>query len=176
VPENAGNTRQQVSALGGAGRRRRARKIRRTVASLTWYRSRVSSPCTLRYPQAGFSCATRTTRSRISRLILGRPDWFGYIHLRVIRRRCQASSVPGVTSRWARGTAGSSRASAHRLDRPVGPVQLGSGELTPQHRDLMTEHHDLRILGRLAAAQQEQPAKDPDHDQVEQTKNHEPRS
>ena len=35
----------------------------------------------------------------------------------VIRRRCQASSVPGVTSRWARNTAGSSRASAARTAR-----------------------------------------------------------
>jgi hypothetical protein len=66
--------------------------------SLMWCPSRVSSPCTLRYPQAGFSCATRSTRSRISWLILGRPGWFGYVHLRAIRRRCQASSVPGVTS------------------------------------------------------------------------------
>jgi hypothetical protein len=103
--------------LGAAGLRRRARKIRLTVASLTWYLSRVSSPCTLRYPQGGFSCATRSTSSRISRQVLGRPDWFGYVHLRVIRRRCQASSVPGVTSRWARSMAGSSRASAARTAR-----------------------------------------------------------
>src|SRR5262249_14232793 len=48
--------------------------------------------------------------------------------------------------------------------------------LTPEHRDLMTQHHDLRILGRLAPAEQHQPAKDPDRDQVEQAKSHEPRS
>jgi hypothetical protein len=30
------NVRQEVSAFGGAGLRRRARMIRRTVASLTW--------------------------------------------------------------------------------------------------------------------------------------------
>src|ERR1035441_5061764 len=40
----------------------------------------------------------------------------------------------------------------------------------------MTEHHDLRILGRLAAAQQEQPAEYPDRDQVEEAKRHKPRS
>ncbi len=61
-----------------------------------------------------------------------------------------------------------------RQDRPVGPVRRGPGDLTPEHRDLMTEHHDLRMLGRLAAAEQHQPAKDPDHDQVEQSKRHEP--
>jgi hypothetical protein len=43
-----------------------------------------------------------------------------------------------------------------------------------QHRDLMTENHDLRVFRRLAAAQQHQPAEDPDRDQVEQTKSHEP--
>jgi hypothetical protein len=63
-----------------------------------------------------------------------------------------------------------------RQERPVGPVRLRPGDLTPEHRDLMAEHHDLRIPGRLAAAEQHQPAKDPDHDQVEQAKGHKPRS
>jgi hypothetical protein len=63
-----------------------------------------------------------------------------------------------------------------RQDRPAGPVWLWPGDLTPQHHDLMTQHHDLRVLGRLAAAEQHQPTKDPDREQVEQTKSHEPRS
>jgi hypothetical protein len=37
-----------------------------------------------------------------------------------------------------------------------------------EHRDLTTELHDLGVLGCLAAAQQHQPAEDPDDDQVEQ--------
>jgi hypothetical protein len=40
----------------------------------------------------------------------------------------------------------------------------------------MTEHHDFRVLGCLAAAEQRQPAEDPDHDEVEQAKGHKPRS
>jgi hypothetical protein len=40
----------------------------------------------------------------------------------------------------------------------------------------MPEHPDLRILGRLATAQQRQPAKDPDHDQIKEAKRHKPRS
>jgi Group II intron, maturase-specific domain len=40
----------------------------------------------------------------------------------------------------------------------------------------MTQHHDLRILRRLAAAPQRQPAKDPDHDQIQEAKTHRPRS
>ena len=39
-----------------------------------------------------------------------------------------------------------------RQDRPVGLVRLRAGDPTPQHRDLMTEHQDLGVLGRLAAA------------------------
>jgi hypothetical protein len=38
----------------------------------------------------------------------------------------------------------------------------------------MAEDHDLSILRRLATAQQVQPAKDPDHDQVQEAKGHEP--
>jgi hypothetical protein len=63
-----------------------------------------------------------------------------------------------------------------RQDGTVGPVRPGPGHLTAEPYDLMTEHHDLGILGRLAAAQQHQPAEDPDHDEVEQAKGHEPRS
>ncbi len=63
-----------------------------------------------------------------------------------------------------------------RQDGTAGPVRPGPGHLTAEHHDLMTQHHDLGILGRLAAAQQHQPAEDPDHDEVEQAKGHEPRS
>jgi hypothetical protein len=49
-------------------------------------------------------------------------------------------------------------------------------KLTPEYRDLMTEHNDLRVLRRLAAAQQDQPAENPNHDQIQQTDRHEPRS
>jgi len=42
-----------------------------------------------------------------------------------------------------------------RQDRPVGPVRPGLGHLAAEHHHLMPQHHDLRVLGRLAAAQQE---------------------
>ena len=59
---------------------------------------------------------------------------------------------------------------------PGQPSPAWAGDLTAEHHDLMAEHHDLRILRRLAAAQQHQPPEDPDHDQVEQAKGHKPRS
>jgi len=164
-----------MSTFRGADLHLPARRIRRTVASLIWWPSRHSSPCTLRYPQAGFSWASRSTRPRMSCLACGRPGRFGQVHRRVISRRRQLSSVPGLTSRWARSTPGSSRASAASIPRP-GPVRPGSADLTAQHRDIMTEHHDLRVLGCLAAAEQHQPAEDPDHDQIDQAKGHESRS
>jgi hypothetical protein len=61
-------------------------------------------------------------------------------------------------------------------DHPVCPVRLGTCDLTAQHHDLMPQQNDLRVLGRLAAAQQEQPAEDPDQDQIQQTDRHELRS
>ena len=60
--------------------------------------------------------------------------------------------------------------------RPVGPVWFRVSDLTPEHRDLMTEHHDLGLLGHLAATQQHKPAEDPDRDQVVQPKSHDQRS
>ena len=72
-----------------------ARMISQTVDGATVAPSFVISPWIRRYPHSGF----------------------GYVHLRVISWRCQASSVPGVTSRWARSPAGSSRASAARMAR-----------------------------------------------------------
>jgi hypothetical protein len=44
--------------------------------------------------------------------------------------------------------------------------------LTPQHRDLMPESQDLRLLGSIAAGQQRQPAEHPHHEQVDQTDEH----
>jgi hypothetical protein len=80
-----------------------------------------------------------------------------------------------VTIRWARSTAGT-LLGQRRQDRPIGPVRLRPGDLTPQHRHLVPERHDLRILGCLPAAEQHEPAEHPDHDQVEQADSHEPRS
>jgi hypothetical protein len=51
-------------------------------------------------------------------------------------------------------------------DRLVGPIRPGPGYLTVRHHHLVTKHQDLRVLRRLAPAQQDQPAEHPDHDQV----------
>jgi hypothetical protein len=63
-----------------------------------------------------------------------------------------------------------------RQDGAVGPVRLAPGDLTAEHRDFVMENYDLDVPGSMAAAQQHQPAEDPDHDQVEQAKGRKPRS
>jgi uncharacterized protein YeaO (DUF488 family) len=52
-------------------------------------------------------------------------------------------------------------------DRAVSSVQVRACDLTSQYRHLMAGHHDLRVLGFLATGQQQEPAKCPDHDQIE---------
>jgi hypothetical protein len=61
-------------------------------------------------------------------------------------------------------------------DRPIGPIRRWAGDLAPQHRHLVPQHHDLRVLGRLATRQQHQPSEHPDHDQMKETYRHSPRS
>ena len=48
-------------------------------------------------PHRGFSRASCSTRSRISRRIGGRPTGRAYVHRLAIKPRCQRSSVAGVT-------------------------------------------------------------------------------
>lgn len=78
-----------------------------------------------------------------------------------------------MTSRMPRSAAGGSRASAAKTARSAQP---GLGHLAAQHHHLTPQHQDLHIVGRLTAAQQEQPARHPDHDQIQQTDRYERRS
>ena len=57
-------------------------------------------------------------------------------------------------------------------DGSVGPVEPGSWAGAAQHGDLVPEHQQLRVLGSLRAAEQDQPAAEPNEDQVEQAEGH----
>jgi hypothetical protein len=116
-PGRGGTPATRCPSPGVPGPIRWPRRIRRTVDSpIRWPRRR-SSPCTRRYPHRGFSRASLQINSRIWLCGDGRPGRFGYCHLRATRRRCQASSVAGVTSRCPRSCRGSSRAHAARTAR-----------------------------------------------------------
>jgi hypothetical protein len=57
-------------------------------------------------------------------------------------------------------------------DRPVGPVKPGPGIGTAQHGNLVPQHEQFRVLGGGRAAEQDQPAAEPDEDEVEQSGGH----
>ena len=61
-------------------------------------------------------------------------------------------------------------------DRPAGPVEPGPGDLTAQDGEFTAEDQDLGVLRRLAAAEQLQPAKDPDDGEVQEPDRRSPRS
>jgi len=71
----------------------------------------------------------------------------------------------------------SGKAQRNSAARTARPAQSGrAGNLTAEHHHLVTQDHDLRLLGRLAAPQEGQPPEEPDRDQVQQADRHEPRS
>ncbi|MEV4837589.1 hypothetical protein AB0K05_23920 [Nonomuraea sp. NPDC049486] len=73
--------------------------------------------------------------------------------------------LPTLQDRFGLGPALLSVLVPGSLDRPS-PVP--HDDLTPQYRHLMPEHHDLGVQGRLASAQEDQPAEYPDHDQIQE--------
>jgi hypothetical protein len=58
--------------------------------------------------------------------------------------------------------------------RAVGPVKPGSGHLPAEHRDLVPQHQQLRVLGRRAPRQQRKPSQQLAEAQIEQSSRHPP--
>ena len=92
-------------------------RIFHTVDAAMVWPSRVSSPWIRRYPQFGFSPASRMTSFRISGSIGGRPRW------------APAVEHPGK----------------HGEDRPVGFGELCSSDLALEHEQLVTQREDLGV-------------------------------
>ena len=57
--------------------------------------------------------------------------------------------------------------------RPVSPVRFRVGDLAAQNRDFVPEHQNLHVLGNIAAGEERQPAERPDHEQIDEAKEHE---
>jgi hypothetical protein len=57
-------------------------------------------------------------------------------------------------------------------DCAVGPVELGPRMGPAQHGDLVPQHEQLGVLGGCRPAEQDQPAAEPDEDEVEQAQGH----
>jgi hypothetical protein len=58
-------------------------------------------------------------------------------------------------------------------DCAVGPVEAGPGIGAAQDGDLVPKHEQLGVLGSRRSAEQDQPAAEPDEDEVEQAEGHE---
>jgi hypothetical protein len=87
---------------------------------------RRSSPRIRTTPQRGLSLASLTISSASSLASGGRPGALGWVHFLVTMRRCQRSSVPGVTIRCASSALGRIRASAASSARSAQSI-LGLG-------------------------------------------------
>jgi hypothetical protein len=59
-------------------------------------------------------------------------------------------------------------------DGAISPVRPGTRDPPAHDRDLTPEHDDLRVLRGIIPRQEHQPAGHPDHEQVDQTDDHEP--
>ena len=80
-----------------------------------------SSPWMRRYPQPAFSRASRTTSSRTSTGVPGRPGRRPvYVQRRATSSRCQRSSVAGVTKNDAHARRGNARLNAASSARSAG--------------------------------------------------------
>jgi hypothetical protein len=100
------------------------RRIFHTVDAAIRWPSRPSSPWIRRYPQSGFSPATRRINRRTSASIGGRPGErvCGWVQRRETRRRCQPITVAGFTIRntSARRRQSNTEASIARIIRSAG--------------------------------------------------------
>jgi hypothetical protein len=106
-----------------------------------------------RYPQRGFCRANCTTSSETSSGTVGRPTMFGCVHFLLTRRRCQASSVPGVHDPVQPQVPGQQPGQGGEHGT-VSPVRFRAGDLPAQHRDLVPEDQDLCGLGGVASRQE----------------------
>jgi hypothetical protein len=73
-------------------------------------------------------------------------------------------AAPTVPARPS--VAGAAKAGQHRA---VGPVNPRSGHLSAEHRDLVPQHQQLRVLGRRAPRQQRKPSQQLAEGQIEQS-------
>jgi hypothetical protein len=54
----------------------------------------------------------------------------------------------------------------------VSPVRPRAGNLTAQDEDLVPKYQDLRVLRSVAPGEEDQPAEQPDHEQVDKSDEH----
>lgn len=169
---------RRLTALHGAkagSTQHAARSTRRTVAGLTLCPRRRSSPCTRWKPHREFSAPSRMIRSRTSSVRAGRP---GGRRLRpLLLRQTLMPEQQGARGNDPVPAQGSGQQSGERgKQRPVRPAGPGHGDLPAQHRDLVPQDENLRVLRRGGSTQQSKPREDPHSEQVDHPYEYEDRS
>jgi hypothetical protein len=118
--------------------------------------SPTNSPWIRRWPQDGFSCATRSTKSRISSLTGGPAEliWIGPLpgDQTAVPGQQRAGGNDAVVAQLAGKYTGQGG-----QDRSVRPSGSRFADLTAQHRDFVAQDEDLRCpwrrqRGRTTAA------------------------
>ena len=108
-----------------------------------------------RWPQRGFSRASRSTTARTSAGTGGRPrgpdDWR---HWRRTSARCQRNSVRGVTRRAPHEERG-----RWRVPAAISGAKLWARDLAAQNLELVAQHEQLDVLYIQATATANQCAK-----------------
>src|SRR6266536_3293230 len=153
------NSAQLESSRRGAGSIPPRLRISQTVLAASETPSPTNSPWIRRYPQPGFSRASRRTSSRTSPGVPGRPGRrCGYVQRRATSSRCQRSSVTGETKNDGHARRGS--ATKRRQQSPISRLKLRTPDLPLQHEQLVAQHEDLDLLLTLRPQ--------PQHEQLQQ--------
>jgi hypothetical protein len=167
-----------VAERPGAGSIPAFFKISHTVEGATFTPSASNSPCTRRYPHAGFSRARRRTKTRTERTVRGRPGRAG-----LDRAACRFLTRSRVPAQH--------RVRAYQQPHPVKrlwpqPVQqrrqqdpvrrreahLPPAQLALQHRDLVAQDQDLGVLVPVAHGKNTQDRERVHHRQAGQSYQH----
>jgi hypothetical protein len=156
------NSRQPGPDLRGAGPSPARASRRRIVDGDTPKPSLASSPPIRRWPQRGFSRASRSTRARTSDGAGGRPRWPGGCrHFLRTSPRCQRNSVRGLTrraerkerGRWQAAAASRARSVARSLGRATSRRSTSSSWRTTRSSMSLTSRP--RDCGRAPPAEPE---------------------
>jgi hypothetical protein len=168
------NSRQLGPDLRGAGPSPTRVSSRRTVVGDTRRPSLPRSPLIRRWPQRGFSRASRTTMSLISADVGGRPRRPGGCrHFLRTSARCHRSNVREVTRRASRDGRGRWQAAAESRARSAA---LRPRDLAAQNIELVAQDQQLDVLDLQATTTPNQCAEQSPEREVEEGEGHDRRS
>ena len=142
-------------------------------AAIRWP-SLTSSPYTRRWPHVGFSVAMRITSLRIAAAVDGRPGGRRLVssQWRATSRRCQASSVAGVTAEHLAPALPGDQPRQRREPQPVSRLIADPADLAAYQRNLMPHNQQPGVRCPRMPGPHHQAAEQASHDQVDDREDH----